>query len=238
MSLRDPDEFDPRGAQPSPDWQYEDELPEDMTDAEYDAWVDQSFVPHRVGVRVGPRFVRWAQPSSPLSPDVSDLTAVMRSKSRQLGCVYVQRRTNCREQGAALDEWCRACIYEAASELLSLAAAGGAQPSAAPSEKPPAWSPLERFLLDRQAETRDPRYQDAAVSLYQQRTGWGAPKWPVRVPSAASREIQALREALQRWVDIDNAPDQIAAYLSVLADTKALLSSPANPPDIPDGSSE
>lgn len=189
-----------------------------------------------------------AQPSSPLSPEECD--GMIEQFCRDLNAAHDEivrlqggdpAQFDWPEWSAPANSirWAEKRLGRPLSKTsLRAAAAGGAQPSAAPSEKPPAWSPLERFLLDRQAETRDPRYQDAAVSLYQQRTGWGAPEWPVRVPSAASREIQALREALQRWVDIDNAPDQIAAYLSVLADTKALLSSPANPPDIPDGSSE
>lgn len=34
---------------------HEDELPEDMTDAEYDAWFAHSHVPDGVGCRMGPR---------------------------------------------------------------------------------------------------------------------------------------------------------------------------------------
>lgn len=46
---------------------------------------------------------------------------------------------------------------------------------------PPTWNDLERFLLDRHNDTGDPRYQDAATVMYQARTGWGAPKWEVRI---------------------------------------------------------
>ena len=37
------------------EFMYEDELPEDMTDAEYDAWYEKSWVEF---VRIGPVFVR------------------------------------------------------------------------------------------------------------------------------------------------------------------------------------
>ena len=36
----------------------EDELPEDITDAEYSAWFARSFIPGGIGCRVGPRFAR------------------------------------------------------------------------------------------------------------------------------------------------------------------------------------
>ena len=41
---------------PQADLTYEDQLPDDMTAAEYDAWYRQSMVV--AGVRVGPRFTR------------------------------------------------------------------------------------------------------------------------------------------------------------------------------------
>jgi hypothetical protein len=69
-----------------------------------------------------------------------------------------------------------------------------AQPDAG-EVSPPPWSPIERFLLDQQTATGDVRYQDAAVGLYQQRTGWGAPEWPVRVPCWCSTRGEAHGEA-------------------------------------------
>lgn len=37
---------------------HEDELPDDMTDAEYKQWFENSYVPDGVGCRVGPVFIR------------------------------------------------------------------------------------------------------------------------------------------------------------------------------------
>lgn len=41
---------------------FEDELPEDMTDAEYDTWFENSHVPDGVGCRMGPAWDK-GQPS-------------------------------------------------------------------------------------------------------------------------------------------------------------------------------
>ena len=78
-------------------------------------------------------------------------------------------------------------------------------------EQPPPWNDLERFLFERNTETGDMRYQDAGTALYQQRTGWGAPKWPVRVAQLRESAIRAaaLREAadeIEQFVMFDGLP--------------------------------
>jgi hypothetical protein len=70
-----------------------------------------------------------------------------------------------------------------------------------PGTLPPSWNELERWLLDKQIETTDVRYQEAATRLYQARTGWGAPKWPVRVSTlAAKEEPGTLPEGIEQLI--------------------------------------
>lgn len=42
-------------------YMHEDDLPEDMPQADYDEWYEQSFVPDGVGCRVGPKYPKQEQ---------------------------------------------------------------------------------------------------------------------------------------------------------------------------------
>lgn len=63
----------------------------------------------------------------------------------------------------------------------------------------PSWNELERFLLTRQIETGDPRYQDAATLLYQQRKAKSAPA------DSLSDDFAWAHERVQRLCASDHA---------------------------------